>query len=84
MDSTKGVALVTGGAGAIGGAVCALLAGAGHNVATADLDPVAATAKAADLAGGPHLVPWPGTLGVFPRGLGVSGKARRRGGAGLR
>lgn len=55
MDSTKGVALVTGGAGAIGGAVCALLAGAGHNVATADLDPVAAAAKAADLAGGPHL-----------------------------
>lgn len=55
MDSTRGVALVTGGAGAIGGAVCGLLARAGHNVAVADLDPVAAAAAADDLAGGPHL-----------------------------
>lgn len=55
MDSHRGVALVTGGAGAIGGAVCALLAEAGHNVVVADLDQTAAAAVARGLAGGPHL-----------------------------
>lgn len=55
MDNTRGVALVTGGAGAIGGAVCALLAAEGRSIAVADLDPVGAEATAAGLAGGPHL-----------------------------
>ncbi|HEY8545823.1 MAG TPA: SDR family oxidoreductase [Acidimicrobiales bacterium] len=49
------VALVTGGAGAIGAAACRALAEAGLAVAVADLDPAAADAVAASLPGGPHL-----------------------------
>jgi 2-hydroxycyclohexanecarboxyl-CoA dehydrogenase len=49
------VALVTGGAGAIGAGVCARLAAAGHLVAVADLDAVAAESVATGLAGDGHL-----------------------------
>ncbi len=49
------VALVTGGAGAIGAAVCARLAAAGHRVAVADLDAGPAQEVAAGLAGDGHL-----------------------------
>ncbi len=45
------VALVTGGAGAIGAAVCRALAAVGHRVAVADLSRDAASAVAADLDG---------------------------------
>jgi 2-hydroxycyclohexanecarboxyl-CoA dehydrogenase len=46
------VALVTGGAGAIGAAVCGRLAAAGHRVAVADLDATAAQGVAARLGDG--------------------------------
>jgi 2-hydroxycyclohexanecarboxyl-CoA dehydrogenase len=49
------IALVTGGAGAIGAAVCARLAAAGHRVAVADLDAAAAEAISAGLGGEGHL-----------------------------
>jgi 2-hydroxycyclohexanecarboxyl-CoA dehydrogenase len=49
------IALVTGGAGAIGAAVCVRLAAAGHLVAVADLDAAAAEAIAAGLDGDGHL-----------------------------
>jgi 2-hydroxycyclohexanecarboxyl-CoA dehydrogenase len=49
------VALVTGGAGAIGAAVCGRLAAGGHLVAVADLEASAAEATAAGLAGDGHL-----------------------------
>jgi 2-hydroxycyclohexanecarboxyl-CoA dehydrogenase len=49
------VALVTGGAGAIGAAVCVRLAAAGHAVAVADLDERAAAGTAAALLGDGHL-----------------------------
>lgn len=55
MGSSTGVALVTGGAGAIGTAVCGRLAEAGHTVVVADLDPAAAGAVATGLAGGSHV-----------------------------
>ncbi len=45
------VALVTGGAGGIGAAVCARLAGLGHRVVVVDVDPTAA-ARVADAIGG--------------------------------
>ncbi|MEB2344596.1 MAG: SDR family oxidoreductase [Deltaproteobacteria bacterium] len=45
------VALVTGGAGAIGAAVCAVLAAQGRTVAAADLDPARAGAVAEPLGG---------------------------------
>jgi NAD(P)-dependent dehydrogenase (short-subunit alcohol dehydrogenase family) len=47
------VALVTGGAGGIGRAVCRRLAGRGFRVVVADLDPAAAGAAAADVGGVP-------------------------------
>jgi 2-hydroxycyclohexanecarboxyl-CoA dehydrogenase len=49
------VALVTGGAGAIGAAVCGRLAAAGHRVAVADLEASAAEAAATALGGDGHL-----------------------------
>lgn len=49
------VAFVTGGAGAIGGAVCRALAAAGISVAVADLDPDAASSLAGTLDGERHL-----------------------------
>ncbi len=49
------VALVTGGSGGIGAAICARLARDGYVVAVADLDAIAATALATSLPGGPHL-----------------------------
>jgi 2-hydroxycyclohexanecarboxyl-CoA dehydrogenase len=49
------VALVTGGAGAIGVAVCGRLANGGHRVAVADLDAAAAQHAAARLDGDGHL-----------------------------
>jgi 2-hydroxycyclohexanecarboxyl-CoA dehydrogenase len=49
------IALVTGGAGAIGAAVCARLAADGHRVAVADLDAAPAQAVAADLTGDGHI-----------------------------
>jgi 2-hydroxycyclohexanecarboxyl-CoA dehydrogenase len=54
-NSEPRVALVTGGAGAIGAAVCARLAAAGHAVAVADLDAGAAAATASELPGDGHL-----------------------------
>jgi 2-hydroxycyclohexanecarboxyl-CoA dehydrogenase len=54
-DSERRVALVTGGAGAIGAAVCARLAAAGRAVVVADLDESAASTVAAALAGEGHL-----------------------------
>jgi 2-hydroxycyclohexanecarboxyl-CoA dehydrogenase len=54
-DSDHRVALVTGGAGAIGAAVCARLAAAGCAVAVADLEEPAAAATAAALPGEGHL-----------------------------
>ena len=54
-ETERRVALVTGGAGAIGAAVCARLAAAGRIVAVADLDEQAATAVAAGLPGDGHL-----------------------------
>ena len=48
------VVLVTGGAGAIGRAVCAGFAGAGAHVAVLDLAEEAAEAVARTLEGGPH------------------------------
>ena len=54
-NSEPRVALVTGGAGAIGAAVCVRLAAAGHAVAVADLDEQAAAATAATLPGDGHL-----------------------------
>ncbi len=47
----RGVALVTGGAGAIGAAICRALAAAGHPCAVADLSLEAAETVAAGLAG---------------------------------
>ena len=55
MTSTEGVALVTGGAGGIGAAVCLELAAAGRRVAVADLAQSEADAVAADLPGDGHL-----------------------------
>jgi 2-hydroxycyclohexanecarboxyl-CoA dehydrogenase len=49
------IALVTGGAGAIGAAVCVRLAAAGHRVAVADLDTAAAEAVAGRLDGDGHI-----------------------------
>src|SRR5215468_2950459 len=52
MERTEApVALVTGGAGGIGRAVCRLLADRGHRVVVADLDAAAATAVAAGVGG---------------------------------
>src|SRR3954451_10260718 len=48
-------ALVTGGAGGIGAAVCARLAGVGAHVVVVDLDPVGAAQVAKDV-GGDHVV----------------------------
>ncbi|MGH8908989.1 MAG: SDR family NAD(P)-dependent oxidoreductase, partial [Egibacteraceae bacterium] len=45
------VALVTGGAGGIGGAICQALADAGHRVAVADIDADRAAAVAARVGG---------------------------------
>jgi 2-hydroxycyclohexanecarboxyl-CoA dehydrogenase len=49
------IALVTGGAGAIGAAVCSRLAAAGHRVVVADLDAAAASAIADGLPAAGHL-----------------------------
>lgn len=49
-----GVAVVTGGAGAIGGAVCRRLASVGHTVVVVDLDPDHATRCADGLPGDGH------------------------------
>jgi 2-hydroxycyclohexanecarboxyl-CoA dehydrogenase len=49
------VALVSGGAGAIGAVACRLLAEAGFAVAVADLEQAEADAVASSLPGGPHL-----------------------------
>jgi 2-hydroxycyclohexanecarboxyl-CoA dehydrogenase len=54
MDGQR-VALVTGGAGAIGAAVCARLAADGHRVVVADLDAGQAASTAATLDGTGHL-----------------------------
>ncbi|MEM9132312.1 MAG: SDR family NAD(P)-dependent oxidoreductase [Actinomycetota bacterium] len=55
MTSTDGMALVTGGAGGIGAAVCRELAAAGRRVAVADLAGPAAEAVAAGLDGEGHV-----------------------------
>ncbi|WP_321842294.1 SDR family NAD(P)-dependent oxidoreductase [Paraburkholderia bannensis] len=52
--STRQTALVTGGAGGIGAAICRYLAGAGHRVAVADLDVEAASRVAQALPGEGH------------------------------
>ncbi len=54
MSGDLGVAVVTGGAGAIGAAVCGLLADAGHTVVVADLAQSEAESAVARLPGGPH------------------------------
>ena len=54
-DDARKVALVTGGAGGIGAAVCHRLAGAGHAVGVLDLESGRAEATAADLPGDGHL-----------------------------
>jgi 2-hydroxycyclohexanecarboxyl-CoA dehydrogenase len=51
---TADVAVVTGGAGAIGAAVCRRLAAAGRTVVVVDLDAAAAEQVAAELAGSGH------------------------------
>jgi 2-hydroxycyclohexanecarboxyl-CoA dehydrogenase len=53
-DRDPDVALVTGGAGAIGAAVCRRLADAGRRVVVVDLDAGAADGLAAELAGAGH------------------------------
>jgi 2-hydroxycyclohexanecarboxyl-CoA dehydrogenase len=53
--SEQGVAVVTGGAGAIGAAVCRRLALAGSRVAVVDLDAGAAERAAGELPGAGHL-----------------------------
>lgn len=53
--STGQTALVTGGAGGIGAAICRYLANAGHRVAVADLDEQSAKLIAASLPGDGHL-----------------------------
>jgi 2-hydroxycyclohexanecarboxyl-CoA dehydrogenase len=55
MSSTEGVALVTGGAGAIGAAACRQLAEAGRTVVVADLETAHAEAVASQLPGNGHL-----------------------------
>lgn len=55
MGSAASVALVTGGAGAIGAAVCRRLADAGRTVVVADLDQDQADELASSLAGDAHL-----------------------------
>ncbi len=54
-DDARKAALVTGGAGGIGAAVCHRLAGAGHAVGVLDLESGRAEATAADLPGESHL-----------------------------
>ncbi len=54
MTRDNGVAVVTGGAGAIGAAVCHRLAQAGHRVVVTDLDASATRAVAEELAGEGH------------------------------
>ncbi len=53
-EDDRGVAVVTGGAGAIGSAVCELLAAAGHTVVVVDLEASNATSVADGLSGGSH------------------------------
>ena len=55
MTQHSEIALVTGGAGGIGAAICRYLAEAGHIVAVTDLDPVAAERVAASLPGQGHI-----------------------------
>jgi len=56
IDGTaEGLALVTGGAGGIGAAVCRRLAGAGRRVVVTDLDRAAAEAVVTGLAGEGHV-----------------------------
>jgi 2-hydroxycyclohexanecarboxyl-CoA dehydrogenase len=55
MESSDGIALVTGGAGGIGAAVCRRLAESGRRVAVADLDRAATDAVVAELAGVGHI-----------------------------
>ena len=55
MESSHGIALVTGGAGGIGAAVCRGLAESGRRVAVADLDRAAADDVAGKLAGDGHV-----------------------------
>lgn len=55
MRSSSGVALVTGGAGAIGAAACHHLADVGWRVVVVDLDPSAADVVASELAGDSHV-----------------------------
>jgi len=55
MSDSVGVALVTGGAGAIGAAVCRRLAEAGRTVVVADIDRAPAEGVAAELAGEGHV-----------------------------
>ena len=54
-EQEQRVALVTGGAGAIGAAVCARLADGGHRVVVADLAEASAQAAAAQLSGAGHI-----------------------------
>jgi NAD(P)-dependent dehydrogenase (short-subunit alcohol dehydrogenase family) len=53
-ESVRHTALITGGAGGIGAAICRYLAQAGHRVAVADLDLAAAQRVAAELPGDGH------------------------------
>jgi len=55
MKQHREIALVTGGAGGIGAAICRYLADAGHVVAVTDLDPTAAQRVAASLPGDGHI-----------------------------
>jgi 2-hydroxycyclohexanecarboxyl-CoA dehydrogenase len=55
MEQGRGLALVTGGAGGIGAAVCRRLAATGRPVAVADLDEAAAASVVAGLSGDGHV-----------------------------